>query len=337
MEKILTVSIAAYNVEKYIRKALDSLIIKNMDKLEVLIIVDGGNDKTLEIAKEYEEKYPNTFRAIYKENGGYGSTINKGIELAKGKYFKQLDGDDWFDTENLDIICQTLSDDNIDADVIYTPYIKFNEKDSKESIIRNEIEKVLKEEKLENAIKNANKQLVMHSLMYKTENLRKNNINIDEHCFYTDTEYAIFPLYYSKKIKVFDIPLYVYRIGIEGQSISIESRRKHYAEHEKVSKNLVEKYKQCNDCLTPNLKKYIEYYMRTCLAASITNFLVILKPNKEIFLHIKEFDRDIFKFNKDIYKEMEKNSKVIKLLRTNNYYIYILCHFIRIFKMKHSF
>lgn len=73
-----------------------------MDCLEVLIIVDGGNDKTLEIAKEYESKYPNTFKAVYKENGGYGSTINKGIELATGKYFKQLDGDDWFDTNNLE-------------------------------------------------------------------------------------------------------------------------------------------------------------------------------------------------------------------------------------------
>ena len=42
------------------------------------------------------KKYPNIFRYVYKENGGHGSTINKGIELAQGKYFRVLDGDDYF-------------------------------------------------------------------------------------------------------------------------------------------------------------------------------------------------------------------------------------------------
>ena len=148
MKKILTISIAAYNVEQYIRKTLDSLIINNMDCLEVLIIVDGGNDKTLEIAKEYESKYPNTFKAVYKENGGYGSTINKGIELATGKYFKQLDGDDWFDTNNLEKICNELMK-MPDVDVVYTPYIKYMEKDGTEIIKRNNIEEYIEENNLE--------------------------------------------------------------------------------------------------------------------------------------------------------------------------------------------
>ena len=95
MSKVLTVSIAAYNMESYIRQTLNSLIVPEiLEKIEVLVVDDGGTDGTLAIAKEYETKYPITFHAIHKENGGYGSVINKSIELATGKYFKQLDGDD---------------------------------------------------------------------------------------------------------------------------------------------------------------------------------------------------------------------------------------------------
>ena len=80
MEKILSVSIASYNVEKFIRKALDSCCVPEiMDRLEVLVVNDGSTDCTLEIAREYETQYPQTFRVIDKKNGGYGSTVNASI------------------------------------------------------------------------------------------------------------------------------------------------------------------------------------------------------------------------------------------------------------------
>ena len=102
MEKILSVSIASYNVEKFIRKALDSCCIPEiMDRLEVIVVNDGSTDSTLEIAREYETKYPETFRVIDKINGGYGSTVNASIRVAAGRYFRLLDGDDWFDRDGL--------------------------------------------------------------------------------------------------------------------------------------------------------------------------------------------------------------------------------------------
>ena len=108
MNKILTVSIAAYNVEKYIQNALESLLVNNIDDLEILVEDDGGTDNTANIVKEYEKKYPGIVKLVQKENGGYGSTINKSIELAQGKYFKQLDGDDWYDSENFEKLLKLL-------------------------------------------------------------------------------------------------------------------------------------------------------------------------------------------------------------------------------------
>ena len=103
MNKLLSVSIAAYNVEKTLEEVLEPFCnINNKELLDVMIINDGSKDSTREIALNYEKKYPEVFRLIEKENGGWGSTLNVGFREARGKYFKQLDGDDFFSPENLD-------------------------------------------------------------------------------------------------------------------------------------------------------------------------------------------------------------------------------------------
>jgi glycosyltransferase involved in cell wall biosynthesis len=96
--KILTVSVSAYNVENYIDEALSKFLVLGdmLNDIEILIIDDGGTDRTKDIALMYAQKYPETYKFIHKQNGGWGSTVNTGIRLASGKYFKQLDGDDYF-------------------------------------------------------------------------------------------------------------------------------------------------------------------------------------------------------------------------------------------------
>ena len=103
MNKILTIIIPTYNMEKYLRRCLDSLIIdeEGMKQLEVLVINDDSKDSSSQIAHEYQDKYPDTYRVIDKENGNYGSCINRGLKETTGKYVKVLDADDWFDNKSL--------------------------------------------------------------------------------------------------------------------------------------------------------------------------------------------------------------------------------------------
>lgn len=213
MNKLLTISIAAYNVEKYIKETLESLICKNMDFLQVLIVNDGSKDATATIAEQYEQMYPKTFKLINKENGGYGSTINTGIKNATGKYFKQLDGDDKFDTENLNLFIEKLK--KCDADVIYTPYYTWRKNNKIPTYCG--LEKYESDDSIEinNYFEGFRKDIVMHSLTYKTELLKKNNIKILEKSFYTDSEYALYPFLYAKTMKVINLILYMYRMGDE--------------------------------------------------------------------------------------------------------------------------
>lgn len=114
-DKLLNISVAAYNVEATIEQCLDSFIqSKYLNSFEVLVVNDGSKDDTSRIVSQYVEKYPGTIRLIDKENGGHGSTINAAVKNALGKYFKVVDGDDWVDTEAFDRFLEFLEGTDVD-------------------------------------------------------------------------------------------------------------------------------------------------------------------------------------------------------------------------------
>ena len=85
--------VPSYNSEDYLERCVDTLMPDSTD-VEIIIVNDGSKDRTAEIADRYREKYPDTVRVVHKENGGHGSAVNKGLELAKGQYLKVVDSDE---------------------------------------------------------------------------------------------------------------------------------------------------------------------------------------------------------------------------------------------------
>ena len=98
--KALTIIVPSCNMEKYLAKCCESMVVASelMERLEVLVVNDGSTDKTSEIGHSFERWYSGTFRVIDKENGHYGSCVNRGLAEAKGEFVKLLDADDTFDT-----------------------------------------------------------------------------------------------------------------------------------------------------------------------------------------------------------------------------------------------
>jgi len=218
--KILTISIAAYNVEAYIEQCLNTFADKRLNEtLEVLIINDGSTDGTVQICERYVRQYPEIFRLINKENGGHGSTINMGIREATGKYYRPVDGDDWIDTENLIVVIGKLM--NVDSDLIITDYVHYQMEvgllpvrnfkflPKEQNLLFNDI--ILKE------------PIIFHNSIYKTNLLKKNNIFISEKVFYDDTEYSLYPMQFVNSFFYIPMVLYYYRLGRQGQSVSIEN------------------------------------------------------------------------------------------------------------------
>ena len=117
--KLLTLVIPTYNMEKYLTKCLESVTAPCIPPtLEVIVVNDGSKDRSLDIMKAFQQKRPDIIRIIDKENGHYGSCINAGLQMAKGKYFRPLDADDWMDTEVLSKLLNVLK--NCDTDLFIT-------------------------------------------------------------------------------------------------------------------------------------------------------------------------------------------------------------------------
>ena len=134
MSKILTVTIPSYNTEKYIAECLPYLIDERIiSDIEILIVSDGSKDNTVSVAQKWSDKYPDSIRVIDKENGGHGSTINRGISEATGKYFKVLDGDDWVVTESFVKLVEFLK--GIDVVLINNSYFEGDEKTADETLM----------------------------------------------------------------------------------------------------------------------------------------------------------------------------------------------------------
>ena len=90
----VSVIVPVYNVEKYLKKCLDSLVAQTLDDIEIIIVNDGSTDDSEKIIKEYETKYDN-ITYLKKENGGLSDARNFGLKYAKGEYVAFLDSDDF--------------------------------------------------------------------------------------------------------------------------------------------------------------------------------------------------------------------------------------------------
>lgn len=101
--KTVTIAVPCWNEEKTLASTLDSLLALNYpkDKLSIIVVDDGSKDKTLAIAREYQQKYPEIVSAITKENGGKHTAVNLALRHSTSDFFGCLDADSFVDKEAL--------------------------------------------------------------------------------------------------------------------------------------------------------------------------------------------------------------------------------------------
>lgn len=235
--KHLSVAVPCYNVEKYLRKCLDSFSDDRLRQdLEVLIIDDGSTDSTAEIAREYVERYPDIFRLIQKENGGHGSAVNAGIANATGRYFRIVDGDDWVHTDNLIALIGLLKD--TETDLVADQKTKVDMTTGKESFIKLPPGILFNHEYafLDVSSDEICHFYALHTLSVRLPLLKENNIRLLEHAFYVDNEYLLKVVAYSRNVIFYDLDVYRYLVGNVNQSVSHKNYARRYDQHERVIK-----------------------------------------------------------------------------------------------------
>ena len=94
----VSILVPIYNVEKYLRQCLDSLISQSLKDIEIICINDGSTDSSTDIINEYA-KNDSRFKIITKKNSGYGDSMNQGIDMASGEFIGIVESDDWADAD----------------------------------------------------------------------------------------------------------------------------------------------------------------------------------------------------------------------------------------------
>lgn len=307
--KLLTISIAAYNAESILQNAVNSCVNisdNKKDFLEIIIVNDGSKDNTSLVAKKFEAAYPDIVKVIDKPNGGYGSTINSSLEIAKGKYFRLLDADDLYDTKELERFITYLQSD--DSDLIITDFSEC--KPTETNIVKGVAGKRSGIIQIEDLDCN----LAMHSTCYKTEVLRKSKLHLEEHCLYTDTEFVLYPMSTVKSVSYFECNLYQYTLGVDGQSVSKTGRIKNYKDAINLELRLLDFYKNNKNSEFNSLmlkKLFISYAF-----ALQSTIMGDLSHKKEAI----EFDNLIKREFKEIY--YYENHRSLKLFRLNRKFMY---------------
>ena len=122
--------IPVYNVEKYLRECIDSVIAQSYQNKEIILVNDGSTDNSLEICKEYDLKYP-YIKLINKKNGGLSDARNVGILNSTGEYILFLDSDDFWDDTNFLVDLVRYIKKNPEIDYIFFRYKYYLQKRDK--------------------------------------------------------------------------------------------------------------------------------------------------------------------------------------------------------------
>lgn len=329
---ILTIAIPAYNAENTLEKCLQSLLKSDYSYLtEILIINDGSKDKTAEIGKYYQKlttvEGKSIVKIINKENGGHGSGINKGIELARGKYFKVVDADDWLEEQPYNELLKKLVDE--DSDLILTDLSEARSFEDKLAVLdyyeNLEPEHIYHFDDIcvgDNGFKEWGPMLP--TATYKLDCLKKANFKLFEKTFYVDMIYNAYSIIYIDTVKKYNLNIYRYYIGNEGQSVSQEGMKKNYKNHEDVTIELMRIVVEENR-LSDNKREYV--LKRLCLPMVYVQYYI----NLDLFKSRKKFlaFEQRIKQYPELMKYPEFNKRVIKFHRYTNGIFIKMTPFIR--------
>ena len=270
--KLITFTVPCYNSAAYMDHCIETLLTAGEDA-EIILVDDGSKDDTGKIADAYAEKYPTIVRVIHQENGGHGEGVNQGIRNATGVYFKVVDSDDWLDTDALQQVLAELRahlNDEQPLDLMMANYVYEHVADNTRNIV--DYKGILPEGRVftweEIGKFPPNKNILMHSVIYRTEVLRRSGMELPKHTFYVDNIFVYQPLPYVKSMYYMDLDLYRYFIGRADQSVNESVMIGRVDQQLRVTKHMID----CQDLDAlkdqKRLRAYMVHYLSVMMAVS---------------------------------------------------------------------
>lgn len=300
----VSILIPCFNVEKYIRQCLDSVVNQTLQDIEIICINDGSKDSTLDILKEYESK-DNRIKVISKQNSGYGASMNIGIETAKGEFIGIVESDDFVELNMFEKLYNTAKDN--DCDLVRCQYYLYKSSDNSNELLDNTwvpMNKVYCP--LDNQTPFMQAPAIWSNLI-KRNMLLDNNIRFLETpgASYQDTSFA-FKLYASaKRFMMINDTFLHYRIDNENSSVNSVTKAdcvlKEYAEIKRFAKeqNVYNKLR----FLIPKIRYGCYRWNHERLVRKL-KFPFLLKMSKEYFMDFLQGNINKSLFSKKDFKQI---------------------------------
>ena len=288
----ISIIIPIYNVNKYLRECLDSIINQTLKTIEIICINDGSTDNSLEIIKEYI--YDNRIIIINKNNSGYGDSMNQGLNIASGEYIGIVESDDFIDINMFENLYKITKKGDID--IIRSNFYLYWEKNKKEAlnfkILKNLYNKIFNPMEFQNIF------LVQPSIwagIYKKLFLIKHDIKFltTPGASYQDTSFFYKTLYKANKIFCTKKAFYYYRQTNLNSSVNNNTLNKVIFAH--IELNEIEKF----------IKKDIKLYNKNQRYFNTKKITTLL-------WNLNRVDKKK-QYNKILYKE------IYEILKSDNY------------------
>lgn len=290
----ISVIIPVYNLERYIKKCLESLIDQGLDrnKYEILIVDDCSMDKTLEIIEEFTKIIDLDIRVIKnKKKLGPGGSRNVGINVSKGEFLFFIDGDDWIESKALLKFYDKIREGTIDIVVGTYQYVNLEKTILKKIYFDNYI---LDGGEIYNKILKGKIPCHVWNKLYRKKIFIENGIQFPEINYFEDV--ATLPRIFSKGLKVGfleDVTYnYLQRPGSITKSISWKKIYDRFKVFEKLEEEVSDK-----DFLNHLKLKFgiIDTYLDSILRSNLKDHLKIVNIlNKEIKeIKIKKIDLEL--------------------------------------------
>mgnify|MGYP001625089907 FL=1 len=294
--KLITFTVPCYNSAAYMDRCIKTLLPAG-EEAEIILVDDGSTDDTGKVADAYAEQYPDIVRVIHQENGGHGEGVNQGIRHATGLFFKVVDSDDWLDTEALAKVMEVLrryADAETPLDLLMANYVYEHVADNTRNVV--DYTGILPEGRIfhwdEIGKFPPNKNILMHSVIYRTEVLRASGMELPKHTFYVDNLFVYQPLPQVKTIYYLNLDLYRYFIGREDQSVNEKNMIKRVDQQLRVTRLMM----QAVDvyALPPEQEKLRAYMLNYfSMMMAISSIFLALDGSKEALAKRKQLWADL--------------------------------------------
>lgn len=310
---IVSFAVPCYNVEAYLDHCVESILAgcaEYLDRIEIILVNDGSTkDSTPAKVDAWAKKHPGLIKAVHQENGGHGQAVNTGLAHATGTYFKVVDADDWLDESAckqvmLKVAQFSLSQSPID--LVLANYVYEKVIEDKRTTIR--YTSVLPKNRqfswgdIGRFLPSQN--ILMHSVIYRTELLKSIHLALPNHTFYVDNIFVYIPLPHVKSMYYMDVDLYRYFIGREGQSVNEQVMIGRIDQQLKITRIMIDAYDLNTDVSPPQLRRYMENYLLMMLV--ICSVFLILSGRDDILEQREAIWRYLYDRSPEMYHKIRK-------------------------------